>query len=371
MTHHIASPSRQDLPSPALLLDLAALEHNIDAMAKWTSAHGVGVRPHAKAHKCVEIARRQLAAGAVGLTAATVYEAEAVLAASPPEVLISNEVVGDDHLRRLTAVASGTALVVAVDDPENARQVSAAAAAAGVEIGVLVDVDVGMGRCGVRSAPEAVALAEHVHGLPHLRLRGVMGYEGHVVLEPDPQLRAQRALAAMDVLAAAVHAIEDAGHPVEIVSAGGTNTHDMTGLHDSVTELQAGTYAVMDTGYAALAPRFLPVLSVQARVLSHQAGAAVLDCGMKAVSIDVTPPSLPASVGTVREVHEEHLILDPAPGADLRLGQPVRIAVGYSGGTVNLHDAYYVVDGGELVDVWPILARGPGRTPTMAAGVVT
>jgi D-serine deaminase-like pyridoxal phosphate-dependent protein len=362
---------RRDIPSPALLLDLAACEHNIAAMAKWAADHQVRLRPHAKVHKCVEIARRQLAAGAVGLTAATVYEAEAMLAASPPEILIANEVVGEDHLRRLVAVAVATSLVVGVDDAGNARQLSAAAAAAGATVGVLVDVDVGMGRCGVRSVPDAVALAAEVRGLPGLSLRGVMGYEGHVVLEPDPQVRAQRARAAMDLLAAAARAIGDAGHQVEIVSGGGTNTYDMTGVHAAVTELQAGTYAVMDTGYAALAPRFEPVLSVQARVLSRQGGTAVLDCGTKAIAVDVTPPSLPPSVGTVREVHEEHLILDTAPGAALRPGEPVRIAVGYAGGTVNLHDAYYVVDGDELAGVWPIVARGPGRTPAIVGEVVT
>ena len=362
---------RRDLPSPALLLDLAAFEHNIAAMAKWAADHQVRLRPHTKVHKCVEIARRQLAAGAVGLTAATVYEAEAMLAASPPEVLIANEVVGEDHLRRLVSAARSTSMLVAVDDAGNAQQLSAAAEAAGVDIGVLVDVNVGMGRCGVRSAPAAVALAAEVGSLPGLRLRGVMGYEGHVVLEPDPQVRAQRARAAMDLLTAAARAAGDAGHQVEIVSAGGTNTHDMTGLHGAVTELQAGTYAVMDTGYAALAPRFEPVISVQARVLSCQAGTAVLDCGTKAIAVDVTPPSLPPSVGTVREVHEEHLIFDPAPGAALRVGEPVRIAVGYAGGTVNLHDGYYVVDGDDLVGVWPIVARGPGRTPAIVGEAVT
>jgi D-serine deaminase-like pyridoxal phosphate-dependent protein len=364
MTSHRSS---RDLPSPALLLDIAALERNIAAMAKWADGHHVGVRPHAKVHKCVQIARLQLAAGAVGLTVATVYEAEAMLAADPPELLIANEVVGDDHLRRLACAARSTSVVVAADDMHNARQISAAAEAAGAEIGVLVDVDVGMGRCGVRSVPEAVAVAAEVRRLPCLRLRGVMGYEGHVVLERDPDVRAQRARAAMDVLASAVRAIRDAGHEVQIVSAGGTNTHDMTGLHESVTELQAGTYAVMDTGYAALVSRFDPVLSVQARVLSCKAGTAVLDCGTKAIAVDVTPPSLPPSVGTVREVHEEHLILDTAPGAGLRLGEPVRIAVGYAGGTVNLHDAYYVVDDEKLADVWPIVARGPGRVPAMPA----
>jgi D-serine deaminase-like pyridoxal phosphate-dependent protein len=336
-------------------------------MASWTAANGVAIRPHAKVHKSLEIARRQLTAGAIGLTVATVYEAEAMLEAGPGEVLIANEVVGTDHLRRLTDVARRTTLVVAVDDEDNARQLSASAQAGGVEIGLLVDVDVGMGRCGVRSAAEAVRLADAIGALPGLCLRGVMGYEGHVVLEPDPAVRAARAKAAMDLLATAVAAIENAGHDVEIVSAGGTNTHDMTGMHEVVTELQAGTYAVMDTGYAPLAPRFEPALSVLARVLSRNGRTAVLDCGTKAVAVEVSPPSVAATVGSVREVHEEHLLITTAEGCTLRPGDPVEVAVGYTGGTVNLHDGYYVVDGDEVVDVWRIVARGTGRIPARPA----
>jgi D-serine deaminase-like pyridoxal phosphate-dependent protein len=367
----MAGISRADLPTPALLLDLATLERNITAMAAWTRDHGVAIRPHTKVHKSPEIARRQLAAGAVGLTAATVYEADAMLEAGPPELLIANEVVDPDHVRRLPGIARRTALIVAVDDGRNACQLSAAAAAAGVQLGVLVDFDVGMGRCGTRTVPAALAVADEVARLPGLTLRGVMGYEGHVVLEPDPQVRAARAAAAMDQLSEAAAAIAGAGHEVAIVSAGGTNTHDMTGLHPAVTELQAGTYAVMDTGYAPLASRFAPVLSVAARVVSHQGATAVLNCGTKSIAVDVSPPSVPVSAGTVREVHEEHMLVDVADGWAPQLGELVQVAVGYSGGTVNLHDGYYVLDGDQVVDVWPVVARGAGRAPALAGGAAT
>ena len=140
----------------------------------------------------------------------------------------------------------------------------------------------------------------------------------------------------------------------------------MTGLQEVVTELQAGTYAVMDTGYAPLAPRFAPALTVLARVLSHKGRTAVLDCGTKAVAVEVNPPSVPTSVGTVRRGSQEHLLLDLADGCELGTGEVVEIAVGYMGGTVNLHDAYYVVDGDDLVAIWPIVARGPGRVPAIS-----
>jgi 3-hydroxy-D-aspartate aldolase len=363
--------ARADLPTPALLLDLAALERNITAMAAWTQDHGVAIRPHTKVHKSPEIARRQLAVGAVGLTAATVYEAEAMLEAGPPEILIANEVVDPDHVRRLPGIARQAALIVAVDDGRNACQLSAAAVAAGVQLGVLLDIDVGMGRCGTRTVPAAVALAGEVARLPGLTLRGVMGYEGHVVLEPDPQVRAARAAEAMDQLAEVAGAITGAGHEVTIVSAGGTNTHDMTGLHPAVTELQAGTYAVMDAGYAPLAGRFTPVLSVAARVVSHQGATAVLNCGTKSIAVDVSPPSVPAGAGTVREVHEEHMLIDAASGWAPQPGELVQVTVGYAGGTVNLHDGYYVLDGDQVVDVWPVVARGAGRAPALADGAAT
>lgn len=368
----MAGLPRADLPTPALLLDLAALEHNIAEMASWTSANNVAIRPHAKIHKCPDISRRQLAAGAIGLTTATVYEAEAMLAAGPAEILIANEVVGPFNVRRLAEVARRATVIVAMDDAGNARQVSAAMAAADAEVGVLVDVNVGMQRCGVRSPAEAAALAGEIAMLPGLRLRGAMGYEGHVVLEKDRGVRAARANEAMDVLAAAVAAMEHAGHEIEIVSAGGTNTYDMTSLHSVVTELQAGTYALMDTGYAPFAPRFRPALSVASRVLSHQAGTLVVDCGTKAVAADLFPPGVAPSVGVVREVHEEHMLIDAAAGSALKPGDLVEVTVGYTGGTVNLHDGFYIINGGGLTDVWPILARGPGRRPAINShGVIT
>jgi len=359
--------STKDVPTPALLLDLPVLERNIEAMASWCRESGVSIRPHAKVHKSPEVARRQLAAGAIGLTTATVYEAEAMLEAGSPEILIANEVVGNDKLERLVKVAHRTSVIVVVDDADNARQLSSTAIGGGVSLGVLVDVDVGMHRCGVRSIPEATALADVVATLDGLELVGVMGYEGHVVLEPDPLVRAQLANDAMDYLALVAEAIRGAGHVVRIVSAGGTNTHDMTGVHEAVTELQAGTYAVMDTGYEDFAPRFTPVLSVAARVLSRQGQRAVLDCGTKVISTDLKAPTIPRSVGVVCEVHEEHMLIDLDAACRMTVGDRVDVAVGYTGGTVNLHDGYYVVDGDEVVDVWPIRARGPGRVAKTAS----
>jgi D-serine deaminase-like pyridoxal phosphate-dependent protein len=350
-------------PTPCLLLDRRAVVDNVRSMAAWADGR-VRVRPHAKVHKCAQIARLQLDHGAAGLTTATVAEAEAMLPVGPGEILIANEVVGPQRARTLTEIARHCRVIVAIDDVANADGLSQAASAAGVEVGVLVDVDVGLHRCGVRSVEATLALAAAATDMPGLALRGVMGYEGHVVLIPDPAERAAAAAVAMDILGEHVDALVAGGFAVEIVSAGGTNTHDMTGLHPCVTELQAGTYAVMDTGYRAFAPRFRPSLTLVATVISRTDGTAVLDCGTKTVSVDVTPPTIPAAAGRVREVHEEHLLVDPAGPGSLPLGERVQVGVGYSGGTVNLHNAYVVVEDGAIVDVWPIVARGSGLGPS-------
>ena len=360
--------SLRELPTPALLLDVAAMRDNLAAMATWSKDHAA-IRPHFKVHKSVHIAREQIAAGAIGMTAATIWEAESLVAGGINDVLIANEIVGEAKLERLAGLARGARMTVAVDHPDVVSALARAGQNQSSTVGVLVEVDVGMHRGGVRSIAQARSLAGVVAGIRGVELRGVMGYEGHVVLEPDRQRRTDLAREAMDFLATYVQALQDDGHRIEIVSAGGTNTYDMTGVHPCVTELQAGTYAVVDHTYARLAPAFRPALSVLATVVSRNGGTAILDCGTKVVAVDVAPPHSP--IGRVREVHEEHTLLDVEEGGPPAVGEVLELVVGYSGGTVNLHDVYFVASGDEIVDVWPISARGPGWTnprPTGGAG---
>ena len=199
-------------------------------------------RPHFKVHKSLEIAREQIAAGAIGMTAATVWEARALVLGGVGDILIANEVVSPAKAALLAELARDARITLAVDDCDVVSALAAAARAHGSGIGVLVEVDVGMHRGGVRSIDEARAVARSVAAGEGIELRGVMGYEGHVVLEPDRGRRAAQAREAMDDLARYAQALEDDGHTIEVVSAGGTNTYDMTGLHPRVTQLQAGTY---------------------------------------------------------------------------------------------------------------------------------
>ena len=354
--------ARHDLITPALILDLEIVRRNIAAMADWTKTHAK-IRPHTKIHKCAEIARMQIAAGAIWLTTATVWEALAMVNAGFDNILIANEVAGEQKLSLLAAAAREKNILVGVDDPQGARALSAAAQKAGSRIGVLVDIDIGLRRGGVRGSEDAVKVAQTVSSLPGLVLRGAMGYEGWVVMEPNRQVRAQKASEAIGRLVAGVELLEQAGFPIEIVSAGGTNTHDMTGAHARVTELQAGSYALMDAAYAPLSPAFRPALTILATVMSRQETTAVLDCGTKVVAVDLALPAPMDPNIKVREVHEEHTLLDVAADHPLRFGDRVELTVGYCGGTVNLHDAYHVVEQDRVTDIWPILARGDGRGP--------
>jgi D-threonine aldolase len=354
--------ARGELTTPALILDLEVLRRNIAAMAEWTKTHA-RIRPHTKVHKCAEIARLQIEAGAIGLTTATVWETLAMAGAGFDNILIANEVGGKEKLSLLAAAARETNLIVAVDHPEGAKALSAAVERAGSQIGVLVDIDIGLRRGGVRSDEDALRVAQTVSSLPGLVLRGAMGYEGWVVMEPDRLVRARKAAEAIGRLVARVERLEMAGFPMEIVSAGGTNTHDMTGAYPRVTELQAGTYALMDAAYAPLSPAFRPALTMLATVISRQETTAILDCGTKVVAVDLALPLPLDSTIQVRELHEEHTLLDVSADHAVCFGDRVELTIGYCGGTVNLHDVYHVVEQDRVVDIWPILARGDGRGP--------
>jgi D-serine deaminase-like pyridoxal phosphate-dependent protein len=354
--------ARDALTTPALILDAAVMRRNIAAMAARTRGP-TRLRPHAKSHKCAQIARLQVEAGAIGVTTATIWEAAALVQAGIADVLIANEVVGEEKVRRLAETAREACLTVAVDDPGQASALSAAAGAVGSEIGVLVDIDVGMNRCGVRSREDALRVADQVHQLPGLRLRGVMGYEGHCGLEKDQAARERMVRAALEYLLSMADALTGAGLPVEVVSAGGTGTYDLTGLNPRVTEIQAGSYVFMDAARLPIVSEFAPALTVLTTVISRQGTTLVLDAGKKTVGVDFTLPSIvgfPPDQVVTRAATEEHLLCDVAAGCPLAVGDRVEVVPGYAPTTINLHEVYHVLEDGVVVDLWPVLARGAG-----------
>ena len=349
-----------DIPTPALVVDVAALERNIQRMARFFAEGPCRLRPHFKAHKTPEIARRQLAAGScTGLTCATVSEAE-VAAAFCDDILIANEIVGPGKCDRVAALAARVSVTIAVDSAEGLERIAAAAARAEVTVGILIDINVGQSRCGVASHDDARRLAQRVTAARGTRLRGVMGYEGHLQPVRDRDERGARTRQAMDHLVGAARVLRDSGLSCDIVSAGGTGTYDISGRLPGITEIQAGSYALMDSDYALLELPFEQAFHVLGTIVSRpEAGRCVADCGHKATSKDHGPPVVAGIEGaTVVSLNDEHAVIALPPGCDLKVGDRVRLRPSHTDPTVNLHDVFYALDGERVVDVWPIAARG-------------
>ena len=354
--------SRQDLVTPALILDLDVVRRNIQFMAERLSTSKARLRPHVKCQKNLELARLQIEAGAIGVCTATVWEAIVMSRGGVRDVLIANQVVGRDKIAALAQEARRGCLTVAIDNPKNAEDLSHAAHAAGSKLKVIIEVDVGMGRGGVRSAEEAVRLAEHVANLRSLEFRGVQGYEGHCMLEPDRSLRIAKAHAAMDHLGSVIDRLSATGFRCEVVSAGGTGTYDITGNNPRVTEIQAGSYVFMDKMHGNLVPGFANGLTVLGTVIIQQGNTMVLDSGRKSVGVDFVLPALvDYPYYQARYFAEEHALFDVDDRCRCRLGDTLELIPGYAPTTVNLYDAYHVVEKGIVTDIWPITPRGPGH----------
>lgn len=325
-----------DLVTPSLLVDAEALEHNLAAMAE--ALPGARLRPHVKAHKCTELARRQADHGHDHFTCATAAEVEGMAEAGLGEdLLLANELVDPRRLRSLAGC--GGRVTVAVDSEETV----AAAAGAGIAE-VLIDVNVGLPRCGCDPSV-AGHLAERARGLG-LRVRGVMGYEGHVVGLEDRAQRESMVGPCMDLLVAAHH---DVGG--DVVSAGGTGTYD---INTWANEIQAGSYALMDTAYGHLDLPFRQALSVASTVVSVSEGWAVADCGLKALGMDHGNPTIAGS--EVWFCSDEHVTF--APGRRVAVGERIEVIPAHVDPTIAYHQSLHVVRGEEVLETWPIDLRG-------------
>jgi D-serine deaminase-like pyridoxal phosphate-dependent protein len=343
------------------VLDIDAAQRNIDRMATELKRLGrATIRPHYKTHKSPDLARRQVQAGAGGLSMATVWEAAVLAAAGMDDLFVVNTVAHPAKIAVLAGLAADHRILVAVDEPANAAAHSAAAVAAGSTIGIMVEVDTGMDRCGVDTAQECLALARQVMELPGLRFEGITGYEGHCSLTPDSDLRHQRQREAMTFFTGVAGLLEEQGIPCKIRSAGGIATWRWTAGYPGMTEIQAGTYVVMDNFHGKMVPGFEHSLTIQATVISRQSGKVIVDAGNKSVA----DPADVTIVGHDHEVFrfdEEHGIFSAPRGSPLAVGDAVALIPGYSPSTVNWYDAYHVVQDGVVADIWPIIPRGPGH----------
>jgi len=352
---------RDELITPALVLDVDAAQRNIDHMASELKRIGrATIRPHYKTHKSPDLARRQLQAGAGGLSMATVWEAAILAAAGMDDLFVVNMVAHPGKVRVLAELARDHRVLVAVDEAANAAALSAAAVTAGSTLGIMVEVDTGMDRCGVDDAADCLAVARQVMDLPGLRFEGITGYEGHCSLTPDNELRHERQREAMKFFTGVAELLEADGIGCPIRSAGGIATWSWTAAYPGMTEIQAGTYVVMDNFHGRMVPGFEHSLTIQATVISRQSGKVIVDAGNKSVA-DPADVTMVGHDHKVFRFDEEHGIFDAAGGSPLRVGDPVALVPGYSPSTVNWYDAYHVVQDDIVVDIWPIIPRGPGH----------
>ena len=366
MPAHVPPPTAPltEIDTPALLLRRPALERNIATVAERFRHAPVRLRPHFKSNKCLHIARLQLAAGAVGITCAKLGEAEVLIDGGVTDILIANQIVGPIKIARLMGLRQRADVMVAVDDAYNVAQLSAAATAAGVELRVLVEVDVGMGRCGVRPGEPALALARSVAGSPGLRFMGLQAYEGHLQEVTPFQERRRRTLEDMHKAVQTRRLIEDAGLPVAIVSGVGTGTHTISGALEGIDELQVGSYATMDGEYARVGADFEHALSVLATVVSRPAAhVAIVDVGLKSIAAEFGLPLVRVEGAEYTEFHEEHgSVTLSGTARDLSVGDKIELIPSHGCTTCNLYDVMHVLDAGDrFVELWPIEGRGKAQ----------
>ncbi len=357
--------SKYDVVTPALIVDRDVLRSNLSFMEARLPALHARLRGHVKNHKSPHIARMQLEHGAFGLCAATVWEAIVMVRAGADDVLIANQLVVPQKRRAAALLAREANVLVNVDDIGDAEGLSAAAVEAGTTLGVLVEVDTGMHRAGVDSPEEALVVAQRIQALPGLRMDGLSGYEGHCSMEMDRDTRHEKQAVAMRYFVEVADFLEANGVPCPILSAAGTATAFWTGADPRITELQLGSYAAMDDYHYLMEPSFKKATSAVVTVISRRKDRIVLNLGKKTFgAADVAGiPAYPRIMGHEQLVpyrfDEEHATYEADASCTLKVGDVVGFHLGYTPFAVNYFDAYHVVENDKVVDIWPIIPRGP------------
>jgi 3-hydroxy-D-aspartate aldolase len=358
-----------EIDTPALVLDLDAFERNLHRLAERVgSSSGVRLRPHAKTHKCPVIALKQVELGAIGVCVQKVSEAEAMVYGGVRDVLVTNEVVGRQKLRRLVALAHTARIGVCVDDPAQIAELDMVAGEVGVGLPVHVEINMGGNRCGVEPGEPAVELARRVGDSRHLRFAGLQAYHGSAQHLRGWEERRQAIAAAVDKARLTRDRLAAAGIACDNITGAGTGTFEFEAGSGVYTELQCGSYIFMDADYGRNLDRggqptraFEPSLFVWATVMSRPTDdRAIVDAGLKALAFDSGPPLVwdePAA--TYERASDEHGRLGIAAATNrLKLGDKVRLVPGHCDPTVNLYDWYVGIRGNRVEAIWPITARG-------------
>ncbi len=361
----------QELPTPALTIDLDILERNLQRMADYCRQHGLGLRPHTKTHKTPEVGRMQIEHGAVGLTVAKVGEAEVMAAAGLDDILIAYPIWGEEKLRRIANMARERTILLSLDNEATAEGLSRAASAAGASVGVLVEFDVGMRRCGVEPGPAALELARKIEKMPGLKFRGLMTFPGNVWgAEADREKTAKQVA---ELVEQTLEPFRKAGMEVEIVSGGSTPSASLTHKIPGITEIRPGTYAYNDlnTYYQGACKLEDCAARVVVTVVSTAVpGRAMIDAGSKTLSSDGLGSGPAKGHGYVVEapdaalikLNEEHGHLDVTNSTHkFHVGEVVTVIPNHVCTCVNMHDEVFLVRKGEVEGTWKVAARGKVR----------
>jgi D-serine deaminase-like pyridoxal phosphate-dependent protein len=345
------------LDTPQLLVDLDVLDANLDRMLSACRERGVDLRVHFKSLKCGGLARYLSRRGVKSFLCAKLNEAEVLADAGITDVFVANEIVGQKKIDRLVAVARQVSVRVCVDDADNVAELGRAARAAGATLWVLVEVDVGQNRCGVEPGEPAVALARRVAAEPGLRFHGLQGYDGHLQMLAGEAEREARCRESLEKLVGTRRLIEQSGLPVPVVTGGGTGTWSYVSGTQGVTEIQPGSFLLMDCVYHKVRPEFGCALSVLTAVVSRRPGWYVLDAGSKAISQDFGKPEIKGQPAErVDRLSEEHTkVLCEAPPAP---GERRQVIPAHCCATMNLHRQALAIRGGLVEALWPIQASG-------------
>jgi D-serine deaminase-like pyridoxal phosphate-dependent protein len=347
----------EEINTPALLVDLDAMEFNLHRMARFFAETPAKLRPHFKNHKSPMLARKQIRAGAIGMTCATLREAEILVHHGVESILIANEVAGDAKARQIAELSRYSSVIVAVDSVSGVNDLARAQRNHGVQMEVVVDLDLGLDRCGVPPGEAAVDLTRSVVE-QGLAFRGLMGYDGHLQALPANEQQEQLAREGSKALLSTAERIRSLGIPVTIISTGGTGTYGISGVYPGITEIQAGSYLLMDDLYVDRGSRFQRSLTVLATVISKRGShKAVIDCGVKAISAERGLSQVKALDGIrLRALHAEHGLLevDEKLSPRLEIGQRIELWVRYSDATMNLHTFLHGVRHGQVEETFRI-----------------
>lgn len=345
------------IETPALIVERSAFESNMAAMSRLLEQTAMAFRPHYKSHKSIDVVRRQLAAGAKGITCAKLSEAEDLAQAGVGDILIANQVVQQEKLGRVAVLANKTRLTICVDHEQQVKALERAMAARGGILYVLVEYEIGMGRCGVETHGEVIRLAKLISEQPHLSFEGVQAYAGQLSHEVDLEVRRSASAAIEADLTQLKKELEAAGLPPKEISGGSTGTVELKPRDSVYTEMQCGSYLFMDRAYGLLDLRFENSLFLLTTVISTKPDRIVTDGGMKSLGMDQGAPIFVGYEELPVSMSEEHGTVE-APGHKAKMGDKLRYIPGHCCTTINMHDKLYLVDGEEVVDIWTVTSRG-------------